>query len=260
MYKSVSIIFTALLCTSLNAADPELKGSPAELAAYLANLPRVVSVAGESEVKVPADRAALTLKVITESKSLLEALQMNQEIRGRMIASLKERGVPADRVQASKFSSSPRRGIFTEKAKSYRIENLVKVSVQDEREFQAVARVVDGSAEIHYLNVDFEHTDKEALKKKALTQALDNAAERKRMFEERLGVKLQPKSFSHSLDGPPIAKPVNRYPMEYSSSDKRTRVTALPEMAQEVSEEAGSVFGELVFTARVAVEYSVEPR
>src|SRR5688572_24986304 len=157
MQKCLYLLPFTLLCTPLKAADPELKGSPAELTAYLANLPRTVSVAGESEVKVPADRAALTLKVVTESKSLLEALRANQEVRAKMISALKERGVPADRVQASKFSSSPRRGLFGDKAKSYRIENLVKVSVQDEREFQAVAQAVDGSHDIHYLNVDFEH-------------------------------------------------------------------------------------------------------
>ena len=48
--------------------------------------------------------------------------------------------------------------------------------------------------EVQYLGVD-EQSDKEAFKSKALAQALDNASERKRVFEERLRVKLVVKSF-----------------------------------------------------------------
>src|SRR5688500_7614991 len=124
MRNTFLLAATLSIAISTAAADLALKGSPAELATHLANVPKLVSVVGESEVRVPADRAALTLKVTTEHKTLQEALRANQEVRGKMIAALKERGIPPERVQASKFSSTPRRGVFGDKAKSYRIEYL----------------------------------------------------------------------------------------------------------------------------------------
>src|SRR5262245_52067610 len=192
------LISGLLFVPSLFAAEPELKGSPAELAAYLSGLPRIVSVAGESEVKVPADRASLMLKVTTESKSLTDALRLNQEVRTKMTAALKERGIAADKVQSSRFSSTPKHWVFSDKARSYRIENVVKVSVQDDQEFNAAAQLMDRFPEVQYTGVEFEHSDKEGLKKKALAEALDNATERKRVFEERLGVRLLPRSFSQA--------------------------------------------------------------
>src|SRR5690242_12996660 len=53
-------------------AEPELKGTPSELGNYLNTIPKTVLVTGEAEVKVPADRALVTLRVRTENHSLQE--------------------------------------------------------------------------------------------------------------------------------------------------------------------------------------------
>lgn len=264
--RNLILLSITLLCASQLSADPELKGTPAELAAYLANLPRVVSVAGEAEMKVPADRASVTLKVTTESKSLQDALRVNQDTRAKMIAMLKERGIAADKVQSSKFSSTPKHWVFSDKARSYRIENNVKVSVQDDKEFSAVAQLVDKFAEVQFIGVEFEHSDKEGMKKKVLGQALHNATERKAVFEQQLGVKLLPKSFSQATVG--LQTPERRQNYEMAKGYSRigaqggsapSHVTALPaaEPAGAVDESA-SLFGELIFTARVSVDYAVE--
>ena len=107
-----------LLFAPMASAEPELKGSPTELAAYLAGVQRIVKVAAEGEVIVQADRAVTTLKVTTEAKSLQQALKSNQEARAKLAAFLEERGIKPDQIQASKFSSTPKYGMFSEKAKS----------------------------------------------------------------------------------------------------------------------------------------------
>lgn len=255
-----------LIISKLSAAEPELKGSPAELASYLATLPKLVSVSGESELKITADRAIVSLRVITEQKSLQETLRANQEARAKLVSWLKERGVPADRIQASKFSSTTKSGVFTDKAKSYRVENVLNVKVQDEKEFQAVAQGVDAIAEVQFNGVTFEQSDKEMLRNKAMTEALDNANQRKRVFEEKLNVKLTPKSFFVVNTGSGRSLEEER---RYRSSGSKTgsdgRVTALPGYSSApaegaVIEESGPLFGELVFTARVTVEYAIETK
>src|SRR5882672_6804768 len=157
--KSILIAF-ALSTATILSAEPELKGTPAELTSYLSGLPRLVSIVGESEVKVPADRAVVTLKISTESKSLQESLRLNHEARGRVAAFLKENGFGTNQIQAARFSSTQKYGIFAEKAKSHRMDNFLKITVRDEKEFQTVANAVDRWPEVQFLGVDFEHSNK----------------------------------------------------------------------------------------------------
>ena len=66
MKRTLLITVVALLTLARASAEPELKGSPAELTGYLAGLAKLVTVAGEAEIKVPADRATVSLRVRTE--------------------------------------------------------------------------------------------------------------------------------------------------------------------------------------------------
>ena len=262
MRKSITCALVLLYVQNL-AAETEIKGSPAELAGYLANVPRTFTITGESELKVPADRAVIGLKVTTENKSLQDALRLNQEVRSKIVNELKDRDIPADRIQASKFSSTPKYGIFSEKAKSYRVENVIKVTARDEKEFQATARLVDGIPEVQYLGIDFEHSDKEALKQKAIVQALDDADRRKKIYEDRLGVKLAPKGFAEaaafSQTAPP---PLPRLESGSGFAKAAKGATPIPAAgpAYAEPEATGTLFGEIFFASRVAVEYSLGSR
>jgi uncharacterized protein YggE len=250
-------VLIALLAIRLSAsAEPEIKGTPTELAQYLSNVPKTVLVSGEAEVRLPAHRAVVTLTVTTENRSLQEALRANLELRGKLAERLKAQGLPSDRIQASKFSSTPKFGLFGDKAKSYRVDNVMRVVVQDEKEFQTVAASVDMSSEVQFSGVEFEYADRAALKDKAVGRACDNANERKKMYEEKLGLKLTPAGFSEGIVGPQDAALGN-----YANRMKSYGVSAgngmMPAANMVATEESISSFGELVYTARVTVEFSV---
>lgn len=263
MNKLIVALLSLLLASNL-LAEPELKGSASELAAFLSAVPKSVSVTGEAEVKANADRAVISLSVVTESKSLQDAARLNQEVRNKIVKRLKDADLAPERIQASKFSSTPKYGIFSEKAKSYRVENILKITALDEKEFQAVASQVDGIAEVRYAGIDFEHSDKEGLKTKALTQALANATAKKKVYEDQLGVKLTPRGFSTSAAAGSL--PLQRRSFESGLYDLKSvpgkAATPISSgQAQNVEmEESLSVFGELIFTTRVAVDYAVESR
>jgi uncharacterized protein YggE len=262
------ILLSVFLLGALHlSADPEFKGTPAELAAYLNNVPRIVTVAGEAELKVPADRATVMLKVTTENKSLEEALRANQEMRAKIVAALKQRGIAPEKVQSSQFSSTPKHWIFSEKAKAYRIENNVKVSVQDEKELSAIAPIVDKNSEVQFVGIEFEHSDKESLKRQVLGSALHSASERKSVFEQRLGVKLLPKSFSRATVDLQTPERRRNYEMAKGYSGFSVQSGSAPTSfsgdnrgaeAAGLVEEGSSLFGELIFTARVTVDYAVD--
>lgn len=257
MWKSIIISSLTLFAVQLRA-EPELKGTPAELTGYLTGVPKLVNLTGEAELKIAADRALISVKVVTENKSLQEASRANQEIRARILRTLAEQGIPNERVKPSRFSSTPKYGVFQEKAKSYRVENTVKITAQDEREFQAIANLVDCIGEARYESIEFDHSDKDALKAKALTQALDKAIEKKRLHEEMLGVKLTTKGFSEG-----VVVPVTSLGRSYGKAiGYSARAASAPNVTvEEVAEvEAPTSFGELVYRAQISIEYALESK
>ncbi len=257
MQKIVALLACAFVAFQIHA-DPQLNGSPYELEKFLSGVPKLVTVTGETEMKVPADRATVMLRISTENKLLSEALKSNQVVRTKLLGYLKTKSIPLDRVQASKFSSTPKYGWFSEKAKSYRVDNFVKVTVQDETEFQAVAGAVDTWPEIQYLSIDFDYSNKDALKSQAIAKACDNAAEKRKTYEDKFGVALVARKFSEAqMDqkGPMVNENADAEKRPASSWSKTSLPSAPPE-----AQEGTSPFGELTYTVRVVVEYSVEPK
>ncbi len=261
--KLTTLALTTLVFTTVTLhAEPEIKGTASELTEHLKSIPRTVQLIGEGEVKASADRAVMSIRVVTENKSLQEASRVNQELRAKMLRVLAEKGIPAERVKASRFSSTPKYGLFGEKAKSYRVDNVVKITTHDEKEFQAVANLVDATPEFRHDSIEFEHSDKDGLKKKALDQAIDKAAEKKRLYEEKLGVKLTVKSFE---EGRAVAVTELGSRRAYSGSAMKSgyapESVGAPVRTGEVGEaDLPTSFDELVFKARVTVEYAVESK
>jgi uncharacterized protein YggE len=215
-----------------------------------------VVVTAEAEVKVPADEAIVSLRVVTESRSLQEALKANSEVRARLTAQLGRQGIAPDRIQSSKFSSTPKFGLFGEKAKSYRVENLVKVKARDEKELQIIAGGVDTGSEVQFAGLEFQQTAKESRKRQAIVQACENASERKKVFEEKLGLKLAPRGFS---GGTVIQHPIQMALQSGTAKSYGSKVsdaTSLAETADPARvEENVSAFGELVYRVEISVQY-----
>jgi len=249
------ILFVVILGVShvLSAAEPELRGTVTEIRQHLAVSERMAAVSGEGEVKSPADRAIVTLRLMSEAKSLQEALRANQTLRTKLVSTLKERGIPADRIDAGKFSSTPRHGTFSDKVKSYKVENQVKVAVLEEKELQDTARMLDELDGVEYGGIQFEHSKKQELKRKALAEALEAASARKKVYEERLALSLTPVNFSESVTAVPPR-------MESARAAGFAGIASLEGRAPLAEAEAPSGFGEMVFSAQVTVQYSVSGR
>lgn len=253
-------------------AQAELKGTPAELALLLTNAPRSVLVTGESEIQVQADRAVLSVQITTTAKELGAALRANEQVRSKFTKLLAGQGIDAGQVKASKFSSTEKHAVFSDKVKSHRVSNLLKVTARNEKEFQVVADAIDSLTEAQYLGVEFERSDSEDLKAKAIAQAIDNANQRKQVFEGKLGLKLTVRGFWDPSGAPPpgptiqkATNPTRGYGFDWylgnslvlgGASDYSDSAVTLRALAQRG--ESGSSFGELTFRSRVIIEYSAQ--
>jgi uncharacterized protein YggE len=255
---SMALVFVSV---STTLAEPELRGSPTELTQYLKDIPKTVSVVGTAEVKVQADRAVVSLSVRTEDKLLATALRNNQKVRADVMAALEKHGIKTDQIKASQLSQTPKYGWLGDKPKSYIVENTIKVTVHNEKEFQAVATEIDTVSEVRYLGVEFEQTDKMTYKTKALSQACDKATEKKQLLESKFGFKLVPQNMSEGVRVMPAPKAVGYVVSGSYGVAKRTAsssVNSSESIGGEGVDDGGATFGELVYTADVSVEYRVE--
>src|ERR1700722_16089086 len=96
MRKIVGLLVCGFMASQIHA-EPELRGSAFELEKFLSGVPKMVTVTGESEMKLPADRAIVMLRISTESKFLQEALKSNQVSRTKLIGYLKNKSIPLER-------------------------------------------------------------------------------------------------------------------------------------------------------------------
>lgn len=244
---------------AVHAAEPEIKGTPAELAAYLSSLPGSVQIVGEGEIKTPADRAIVSLRIESENKSLAEAIKANQSVRAKLATFLKEQGMGADRIQPAPFSSTQKQAVFSDKVKSHKVNTLLKVTTHNEQEFQSATRAVDQFTDVAYVRAEFEHSDKDALKSRASAKACEDAERQKRIYEEKLGVKLVPRNIQDQKQfAAPVLRPSYRAFNDSAGTYKAGGVPRAPSVEQAEASEEETPFGELIFTARVLVEYAVE--
>jgi uncharacterized protein len=259
----LKVIATASVCliAITGLSEPEIKGTASELAQFLGDMPRTVAIAGEAQVRTPAQRAVLILKVVTENKSLQEAMRVNADVRRKVADQLRKRGITNERIQASKFSSTPQYGIFTDKVRSYRIEHALRIAVQDERELQNASGAIDLFPEVQFAGVEYDYADKEAVKTQAALQAFDHAERRRALYEEKFGLELVPVAF-HSGE---LLRDDSGVPPHYNPSVAARPYSpglsrSAPGAAAQDVHESVSSFGELVCTAKVTVEYHVKRR
>ena len=228
-------------------AEPEIKGTPSELLQYLKENPREVAIEGKAQRKLEADKATVSLNVKTENKSLEKALRDNQAVRTRLAAKLKAIGIAEKDVVMSKFSSTPRYGVFADKAKSYTVNNRLSVVIRNESHYQKVAGLIDSTQELQYQGISFDAENKEKIEDSLVYKAYDNALEKARAYEGRLNIKLVPVSFSEIHDGPPV----------YAKAQMLRAEAYVDASGAAPAEEPVSQFDELVLTKRIVVEFRV---
>lgn len=113
-----------------------------------------IAVAGEAELLLPADYATITVGVVTQAKTVGEALAENNERMTRVITALRNLGIHDADIRTSKFNIAPRyepqvQGQYYDSDAlraiiGYYVSNQVDVIVRD---MTKVSRIVDAAAD-----------------------------------------------------------------------------------------------------------------
>jgi len=198
MRKSLFIII--LLLTSEVFAAPELNGTANELASYINGVIKTVTIsASESRVVVP-NRAVVRLIVKNENSSLTRAMKDNTDIRDKIKAQYHMVGSESGSIRDSKFSMTPKFGLFEEKPKSYTVENLVTIEITSEQQLIKIASIIDRDENLFHHSTIIEVSDKEGEYNLLLEKALENIKKKADIYQKQLKVKLSPVSFEDSVE------------------------------------------------------------
>jgi uncharacterized protein YggE len=259
--KTIVVVIALGVAVAVSVvAEPQVTGTPEELAAHLRSMPGQVTLRGEAEVVVEADTAEIAVQVRNSDRLFKKALAENQRLRAEIMTELEKGGIPVERIRMSRFSSTPMQGYFTGKVKSYEIESRVTVEAAGEKEIQAVAALVDENDEVSLRSLTFKHTEKDKHAADALAQALEKVQALKGIYEEKLGVELVPKSVGpqprsgHVVRDRPYAEAGLSFGSRYVPSIEEAAVVihALEQRGPDVSQ-----FDQVVYKANVTVTFEV---
>ncbi|MEO8520529.1 MAG: SIMPL domain-containing protein [Acidobacteriota bacterium] len=137
----------------------------------------VIVTVGEGVVKLPPDRAWVTIAAESRARSPREAQRANADAMAAVLARIKAAGVPADAIRTSGYDLQPEFDFANGKQtlRGYVARNSVEVRVDD---LPRVGEIIDaavGSGATSVSGVRFDLKDRVAAERDALKRAVADA-------------------------------------------------------------------------------------
>jgi len=200
-FSTIVLVLSILATGRIQAAEPELKGTPTELRQFLRTGNREVVLVGHAKQSVQADVGHVTVIVHTQGKDLTAAIAANAQRREALAQTLQSQGIDAKSIRAQKFSNSPQYGWFGKTPSSFEVTNRLIVDVVDERQLMLVTAAGTNPPDLSIGAIAFEYSKQRELEEQVRRTAFDDALGRKNFYEQRLGATLRAVGFSFSDAG-----------------------------------------------------------
>lgn len=153
--------------------------------------PRTISVDGTAGVEIVPDRCELVLGVETRALPLSAATQENDARVRRVIAFLREIGIPADRIQTDYVSIQP---VYEQddspKLGHYEVQKSIVALLSDLGRFDEVLAGAVDRGITHVLDVTFRTSDLRAHRDRARETAAATAREKAGLLAQALGAEV----------------------------------------------------------------------
>ena len=153
-----------------------------------------ITVSDTGEVYAKPDLALVAFSVVTEAKTVAEAVSQNTEDMNGVIDFVKKQGVEAKDLKTTSFNISPRYEWRNEGSKrvlvGYEVQQSLQVKIRD---MAKIGQIIEGATEFGANQIgDLQFTiDKEdELKKEARAEAIEKAKAKAQELARELGVKL----------------------------------------------------------------------
>lgn len=165
-------------------------------------LRNTIQVSGTGEIYAKPDLALTTFSVVTEAKTVSEAMQENTEKMNAVINFIKEEGVEDKDLKTTSFNIYPRYE-WCDGASSvypcppgkrvlvgYEVNQSLQVKIRD---MAKIGRIIEGATERgsnQVSGLQFTIDDQDELKNQARAQAISEAKEKAKTLAGQLGVSL----------------------------------------------------------------------
>lgn len=252
-------IHGSALATSIVPGQTELKGSPEALREFLHPRENRVSLSAQAEETAYSDIAIVSLVVSTKEKELAQSIEANGTLRDSIRKTMLAAGVSEEKINNSKFSSSPQYGWLGKKPASFEVVNRMAIEISTEAQLKAIAQITDQYEEVSLSGTEFKHSGKDAFMKQVKEKALAKIKDQQKLYEGQLNVQLTPVAFydqnvgfkaTHGAiqlqESTLVAK--SSLADEYSRSRSQAPATA------------SRTFDEVKYTANITVEFKVVPK
>ncbi len=256
--RKLLLLSVIILWSGAVFAEPEIKGTPQELKAFLYPTDKVVTINAQAEQTAYSDKAIVSLVITTEAGRLAVAISKNSELRQDITKSLIDSGVAAGSIRSSTFSSSPQYGWFGKKPSSYRVVNRMAVSIENERLLKDIAEVADKNDEVELSDTSFEHTKKDEFNSKVKADALAKIIKQKEFYENSLGVKLT----TIGVRDASTAQRATRGALmleEVVVNAAKPQQDSFSSASKYRGQNRGSSFDEVRYEANLVVDFKIEP-
>lgn len=224
---------------------------PASLAAQQVEQPRTLTVSATASVERAPDQAILTLAVESEAENARDASRANAEKMQRVVAALREAGIPADKIRTVGYELQPQyarenRGEDPPRIVGYRAVNRVQTTIDA---IDRVGPALDAAITAGANRADqlyFQLRDASDARLEALRLATQKARREAEAIASAAGETLgQAQSIHTDSYSPPPPRP----PVMYD------RAMAMAEMKVDTPVEAGT----LSVTAHITIVYRLTP-
>jgi uncharacterized protein len=158
--------------------------------------PRVIQVSARATVQQAPDRAVIQLAVETVAGTAGEATQQNAAVMDRVMAALRQLGIPDARIRTTRVELHPRydhrREAVAPTIIGYQAVNQVTVRVDDIDRVGAVVDAAVGAGANRVTGISFQLSDPDAPYREALRLAVTRARQEAQVIADALGETLGP--------------------------------------------------------------------
>jgi len=259
MKNIVTCLAISAALTSSALADPMLTGTPCDLKKLFDNEYDTITLRAHTQRSVEADEAKVTISVTAKAKKLKDALTKNGIMQQKITARLVAEGISTNAIKTANFSSYPSRFTWGDKPKEYTVSGSMVITAKDSADIRKVAGIVDTYEEVSFTGISFEVTDREAIRRRLIKEAIRKVQLQKTEYENLLDVKLSARSigFPH---GDFARKQVNRNRYVYSGKRSYSSISNQADpFADDARTPPDNRFAEQIISADVVMEFRFIP-
>lgn len=218
--KNILIGFIGVLSILiLTLAVSIASGIPAKIKNEVPGAKNTITVVGNGEVFAKPDLALANFSVVTEAKTVTDALSENTKKMNAVIDFIKKQGVEEKDLKTTNFSIFPRYEFVSESRPDliypsplgkrvlagYEVQQSLEVKIRDMSKIGSIIEGASAAGANQLGNLQFTIDNEDNLKKEARQKAIEKAKDRAKELAGQLGIRLgKITDFTESGGGMPI--------------------------------------------------------